>query len=798
MDFASPYVFAPAAAREHDERVAAGVASAVVEVDEDDLSHGLDAYSAAEESMVSPTAPQAALEQLDALEPPAVAAEAEARRSSRGSGGFLSQLFQKCCESERRGNAAGAAQAARTSGVPDDEGADELMSRATSLHQLKQAKRDGRSRSSGKVFRREADVNVISLKLGTLGEIVNVATGEPCTCTGCGAMFSSISRLHKNAVKQTAAPTTPAPDQDLYSIAESPRPAHGSLPVPPMITDPTEGFDDERWECEFCGVTNVADLEPEEVPTVDTVDYLIESAPVVRAADPGEELVVFCVDTSGSMCVTTELAGKVELKGGGASLNHLRQAGDGQQWMPGQRRDVTYVSRLQAVQAAVQAQLDQLAKTAPRKRVAIVEFSGEVLIHNDGSTVEPIKVEGDHLNDAEHCFEAGKAASAGNAGAVAGTAISAVRTAAEQLGARLYDLEEGGGTALAPAVLVALGMVEGVPGSKIVVCTDGLANIGVGALDELATDEESAAASTFYEGLGLRAASAGVTVDIVAIDGDGCDVENLGTLTEATGGTVTKLDPLKLTEEFSSILAEPVLATDVAVKVLLHNALAFRDEEDVTGNVLERQVGNVTGSSELSFEFSTKQRDQLAQLGIAEGAELPFQTQIWFTRQDGSRCMRVITHAKPLTADVATAEREVNTNLLQSHAAKKSASWAQSGDYTSARVNSYAWDSTIRRCSRSPAQKSAHRRWLRQNAALDRALLDESSQTAELDSLVATLERQSEELGHSESAMAELSSAKSMRKAARKKGRSSKDSLSSQIYMAKTSHSSRWDDDDEE
>jgi len=344
---------------------------------------------------------------------------------------------------------------------------------------------------------------------------------------------------------------------------------------------------------------------------------------------------------------------------------------------------------------------------------------------------------------------------------------------------------------------VALGMVDGVPGSKVIVCTDGLANIGVGALDELTTDEESAAASTFYEGLGLRAAASGVTVDVVAIDGDGCDVENLGTLTEATGGTVTKLDPLKLTQEFSSILAEPVLATGVAVKVLLHQALAFRDEEDVTGNVLERQIGNVTGSSELSFEFSTKNTEQLEQLGVVEGGQVPFQTQIWFTRQDGSRCMRVITHAKPLTADVETAESDVNTSLLQSHAAKRSASWAQSGDYTSARVNSYAWDSTIRRCSKTPEQKSSHSRWLRQHSALDEALHDEIAHTADLDSMVETLQAQSEELG-SEAAMRRLTSAKLTRKAARKKSRSSRDSLSSQIYTLKSAHSSRWDEDGEE
>jgi hypothetical protein len=40
-------------------------------------------------------------------------------------------------------------------------------------------------------------------------------------------------------------------------------------------------------------------------------------------------------------------------------------------WMPGQRRDVTYVSRLQCVQAAIETQLEKLAKEHPKTKVGI-------------------------------------------------------------------------------------------------------------------------------------------------------------------------------------------------------------------------------------------------------------------------------------------------------------------------------------------------------------------------------------------------------------------------------------------
>ena len=48
----------------------------------------------------------------------------------------------------------------------------------------------------------------------------------------------------------------------------------------------------------------------EEVPTADDVTYLLSPAPSTAGSGrSGEDqsLVVFCVDTSGSMCVTTEV-----------------------------------------------------------------------------------------------------------------------------------------------------------------------------------------------------------------------------------------------------------------------------------------------------------------------------------------------------------------------------------------------------------------------------------------------------------------------------------------------------------
>ena len=66
--------------------------------------------------------------------------------------------------------------------------------------------------------------------------------------------------------------------------------------------------------CEFCGTKNEVDIVAEEIPSTGETTYLL-TPPItstgVESATPTvgmeETLLVFCIDTSGSMCVTTEV-----------------------------------------------------------------------------------------------------------------------------------------------------------------------------------------------------------------------------------------------------------------------------------------------------------------------------------------------------------------------------------------------------------------------------------------------------------------------------------------------------------
>ena len=51
-----------------------------------------------------------------------------------------------------------------------------------------------------------------------------------------------------------------------------------------------------------------------------------------------------------------------------------------------------------------------------------------------------------------------------------------------------------------------------------------------------------------------------------------------------------------------SILSQSIVASLVSIRLLLHSALKFENEDGVTGNKVSKEIGNVTADTTLSFE----------------------------------------------------------------------------------------------------------------------------------------------------------------------------------------------------
>ena len=365
------------------------------------------------------------------------------------------------------------------------------------------------------------------------------------------------------------------------------------------------------WTCEFCNSKNKVMIDDEEVPKQNEMTYLIEAAPQVAVGQ--DTSIVFCVDISESM-----------------SLYENR------------------MSRFQWVSFAIYDQIEKMSKVAEAKKVGIVTFENNVNVIGDG-TQEPQLIGSDQLKKFEFLKKAGSAF--GNS-----HLQKPVKTTWKLLLGKLAKLHPSGWTALGPAVLTSVCMAaEGKSGSKVVICTDGLANIGLGAFNsgyyqEFEGDEEEGSADKFYESVAKIAQEAGVTVDIFTIKGDECNIDSLSKLAEMTGGFVERINPASLTRNFAGVLSIPIIATKVEAKVKIHKGLQFRNElsKDVTckRTILTKQFGNVTAGTVFTFEYGLKPISELVEmqdLDMSKITHFPFQTQIEYTALDGSKCLRVIT-----------------------------------------------------------------------------------------------------------------------------------------------------------
>jgi len=70
---------------------------------------------------------------------------------------------------------------------------------------------------------------------------------------------------------------------------------------------------------------------------------------------------------------------------------------------------------------------------------------------------------------------------------------------------------------------------KGKAGSMVIICTDGLANRGLGGLDV-----ESDETKKFYEKISSVCKENGIVVSVVTIKGDGCKIDVLGKISEET------------------------------------------------------------------------------------------------------------------------------------------------------------------------------------------------------------------------------------------------------------------------
>jgi hypothetical protein len=516
-------------------------------------------------------------------------------------------------------------------------------------------------KTENKVYEHEIDTNIITLKFNFLKDKVAYATGDPVYCKGCSAVLNKFSKLE--------------PIPDTYKTL---------------------------WNCEFCNSINEITIEKEEIPTSDCIDYFVQSYTQINNNLKNfnyndEQSLIFCFDVSGSMCVSTPIDGKHKFKGCylDKTIKDLMSFGDGSDQHYG-NKNVTYISRLQCLQAAIENNLTSICKAAPSRKIGYVVFNNEVTCFGD-CTKAPYVLNGNNLNDYNAIVKLAEAHQ---------NLISApVKDTYDTLIKQLYQIEESGQTALGPAMLFSINLIKGVsPGSKIILCTDGISNIGLGALEGVTTEEELEKLRSFYTQLGIIAKEKGIVINLITFEEAESKIEILMAMIDQTGGEIIRVKPSEILNEFSNLLTNEVIATNVKIKVKLHKTMAFRNENSAllkdNGSTLEKEIGNATNDTELYVEYSMKKSEDIAKyedINIDLIDSVPFQSVIDYTNKSGDRCFRVITATQKISSEKDKIHKNANFDIISTNAIKKTSELAEEGRYREAQSQALAWKKMLKK-----------------------------------------------------------------------------------------------------
>lgn len=480
----------------------------------------------------------------------------------------------------------------------------------------------------------KVDTNIFEVSLECLKLPITPSSGEPHRCSNCQSVFSSSNKI--------------------------------------LIQEESQSF-----ECNFCGNLNQISIEEDEIPKNLEQNYLLEKVTIVQNDQNISEKssdatsIIFCVDTSGSMSESRLV--------------------DASQWVKTKKivnsNGMVYVSRLECVQAAVDSQLRDIDEGFPLKKVGLVAFHSSVIIVGDGE--EEFTVDHKILNDFAKLMEFAQN--------INGRFISHnIKHSYQNLIKKLYQLFPSGGTALGPALLVSVIMAsEGGAGSKVVLCTDGQANEGVGSL------QKSEGIFDFYKEVGGIAKELGVSVSIVSIEGQDCRLDALNFVSSQTEGDIFKVSPDKLLTQFSNIIQDEIVATEVSIQVNLHRAVKFYNEKTEllsnNGSTYSKYIGNATRFTAFSFQFILKTNEELAALGVnkSELKSLHIQSIVTFRGKDGCKYLKVMNKVLDVLFGSEVVEERINADVLLRAGRREAARLMEEGKAEDARVRSEAWAAVI-------------------------------------------------------------------------------------------------------
>lgn len=501
--------------------------------------------------------------------------------------------------------------------------------------------------------------------------------------------------------------------------------------------------DKYKWECEFCKELNFIKIKKDSIPLNKNINYILQE-PIIELKGPETKKIeekkvnlddntslIFCFDISGSMdekydvekdiydkvkeClalmssnkeINDNLASDMLLESDNKKNKFTKNlvvdeldsmsvdsgysgssGGRGNYYEIPDEFSGYKISRLEMIKFSIYSMINKLLNESPNIKVGLVTFESYVTIYGD--CLEEKKI-------IKEVRDQNKIRSFGDE--YSNLISNPISKSSNFILSKLYSIKSLFSTALGSGIITSLSLLKNVKkGSRIFLCTDGLANEGIGSIGNKKDEKSIQEHKLFYEKIGEEAEKKGISINLITFKDEHSDIEVLMKMVEKSGGEITRVTPEKIVEQFSGLVESNIIGVDTNLEIILPSILKFRNENYQKLQNFESKYKNLVGNIKSNmidyFEFKFKKSRLLSDmnLNLNNLKKIPIQCIIEYKDKNDGKYIKVFTELKSVSSNKEEILKQANLKIVSGNAIQKSAKMAMEGNYRKAQINSMAW-----------------------------------------------------------------------------------------------------------
>ncbi len=217
----------------------------------------------------------------------------------------------------------------------------------------------------------------------------------------------------------------------------------------------------------------------------------------------------------------------------------------------------------------------------------------------------------------------------------------------------ISKLDDRNSTALGPAVVTAYTILRKHEGGRILLLTDGMANVGVGSLDAYPSQVH------FYHEMAEKLKERNMIVDIIGVKSYGeIGLDKIGVLSDITEGEILYPDISEIEASIAMTSGSRIIGRDVKIRVIAPQEIKISDVSGVSDRLIEEmktkksaKLGMVSEGRELMLKIEPESE--------IKREKVPIQIQMEYVDESGAKKLRVLS----TTVDVTSKEEEILETL---------------------------------------------------------------------------------------------------------------------------------------